>query len=382
MDSTQAPPNNITKKRRRNDESIGGRSSFHRGGGRHHHSMNQTQRRGGKNGGEAMNGSRNTAADHSKGGDRRCNSNAKARSGFGRGDQHQHAAGRHSGNKHKQHSWPSNTMANSSTDSFNVVSNSSSEHSSLLNSEEMMASTPAAPASLPSSKNKTITKLAWPNPHTHYIPIEEETRMLPALIHWGQSERGMMKDQPAFRLQKIERVLGSGRGKSTEHGSRHGKHCSSNGYKANKQSNNNTTLSPRISLIQSLSLRRHHLKLLNPNLSMTALRLGQPDNIRDAADLFEDCVESYLKRHNVQYWSEEEQRKQFEESGDSNDRRRKQPPTPDFMMKDGHCVMLSFTDDVGNDCATSTANQYDNGFINFSQINWIEAKMVRRFSQR
>jgi hypothetical protein len=115
---------------------------------------------------------------------------------------------------------------------------------------------------------------------------------------------------------------------------------------------------------------------------MTALRLGQPENIRDAADLFEDCVESYLKRHNVQYWSEEEQRKQFEESGDSNDRRRKQPPTPDFMMKDGHCVMLSFTDDVGNDCATSTANQYDNGFINFSQINWIEAKMVRRFSQR
>ena len=31
--------------------------------------------------------------------------------------------------------------------------------------------------------------------------------MLPTLIHWGKSERGMMKDQPPFRLQKIQTML-------------------------------------------------------------------------------------------------------------------------------------------------------------------------------
>jgi len=61
---------------------------------------------------------------------------------------------------------------------------------------------------LEENDNASATKtLPWPNPHTHYVPLHEEERLLPSLLHWGKSERGMMKDQPPFRLQKIQKLL-------------------------------------------------------------------------------------------------------------------------------------------------------------------------------
>ncbi len=248
--------------------------------------------------------------------------------------------------------------------------------------------------------NKIITILSWPNPNTHYIPLEEETRLIPFLIRWGKSERGMMKDQPPFRLEKVLGAIGEGlpanecfkiRGTSNDPRKRR-----------NHQKSNNTTIdtnaskrsllpTQRMNLVQALSLRRHHLKLLNPRLSMSGLRLGNDQDVRDAALIFEQCVETYLMNQGVEFWTEEEQRKMFEESRDAqmeamgfdgfdtkrklSFRRFKQPPTPDFMMKNDQCVVLSYTDSrIGNE-NTDDFESCSNFSRNSTTINWIEAKM-------
>jgi len=228
----------------------------------------------------------------------------------------------------------------------------------------------------------TIAILPWPNPHSHYIPVGEEERILPALIHWGQSERGMMKDQPSFRMQKIQKVLENDRSNGTNSSQQNGKRHN-NSHRHDRNGNNHDGHEPppssptqQISIIQSLSLRRHHLKLLNPRLSMTALRLGDVDDIRDAAALFEDCVDAYLRRHEVRFWSEEDQREKFERSARGVPHHmRKQPPTPDFMMKEGHSVELSFTTTArrASDCAEDDSS--GGGIAHPMPIHWIEAKM-------
>ena len=135
-------------------------------------------------------------------------------------------------------------------------------------SETVTSSNSTAYSTFDSNDNKQVI-LNWIDPT--YIPLSEEQKMVPALIHWGKSERGMMKDQPEFRLRKVLKMLGT------------------NGPDNHRHDNNKKGV--RISLIQSLSLRRHHLKLLNPTLSMPALRLGSHLDIKTSADLFEQCVE-------------------------------------------------------------------------------------------
>eukprot|EP00579_Thalassiosira_antarctica_P006182 CAMPEP_0201895500 /NCGR_PEP_ID=MMETSP0902-20130614/42787_1 /ASSEMBLY_ACC=CAM_ASM_000551 /TAXON_ID=420261 /ORGANISM="Thalassiosira antarctica, Strain CCMP982" /LENGTH=267 /DNA_ID=CAMNT_0048427839 /DNA_START=1 /DNA_END=801 /DNA_ORIENTATION=+ len=189
----------------------------------------------------------------------------------------------------------------------------------------------------------------------------------------------MMKDQPPFRLQKVQKMLENDWNDGTN-ASWENKH---NGKKHNSQRRNDkdndshrkqpSSATQQISLIQSLSLRRHHLKLLNPRLSMTALRLGDVDDIRNAAALFEDCVDTYLRSHAVEYWTEEDQRETFEQTMKGVPfYQRKQPPTPDFMMKDGHCAMLSFT--TGNGASNKADNDQPSA-THPTSINWIEAKM-------
>lgn len=248
--------------------------------------------------------------------------------------------------------------------------------------------------------NKTITILHWPNPSTHYIPLEEETRLIPFLIHWGKSERGMMKDQPPFRLEKILRALGEDPSAKHSFKTRWKGHDPLKPRFYTKDYNTtidtNTTkadLIPtqRINLIQALSLRRHHLKLLNPRLSMSALRLGNENDVRDAALIFEQCVEIYLKSQGVEFWTEEDQRKMFEKSRDAQieamglnavearkklgHRLFKQPPTPDFMMKDNHCIVLSYTDSESDIEHASDLKSCSIFSDNSNAIHWIEAKM-------
>ena len=88
---------------------------------------------------------------------------------------------------------------------------------------------------------------------------------------------------------------------------------------------------------------------------MPALRLGSHNDIRTSADLFEQCIEDYLKLHNIPFDNEEEQRRlQFVN--------REKKLTPDFRIKKGHLVTLSLNDEYG------TSNR-------LHAIHWIEAKM-------
>jgi hypothetical protein len=201
---------------------------------------------------------------------------------------------------------------------------------------------------------------------------------LPALLHWGKSERGMMKDQPPFRLRKIQKLL------SFNHG------------------NNNKNSSNSMTLLQSLSLRRTHLKHLSPKLSMLQLQLGSEQHIRQSAQLFEGVVQNYLRREGVLdcFWTEEDQRKMFlREDG-------KMVPSPDFRVRDGCCVHLNFGcgsihgsggSGVGtkkNYDGNSNSNEHTNTILDAEQkmatppptaaavavattkrIHWIEAKM-------
>jgi hypothetical protein len=173
--------------------------------------------------------------------------------------------------------------------------------------------------------------------------------MLPALVHWGKGERGMMKDQPPFRLQKIMKLLQNHGGDRRNNKHSHNKHKTSSDH-------------VQINLLQSLSLRRHHLKLLNPTLSMPALRLGSNSDIRISADLFEQCIESHLTKLAVPFWNEKDQKRMHEENGVG-----RQPLTPDFRIKDGSLKLVLTRD---NYVRTAT-----NTVCETQTIHWIEAKM-------
>jgi len=234
-----------------------------------------------------------------------------------------------------------------------IESAASTEPSSIANDPDSNAA--AATNQHNNLIRNVVTILPWPNPQSHYIPVEEEERLLPVLIHWGRSERGMLKDHPPFRLQKIQNMLDRCPGK--------GNHSNSSDQPSSTASN-----TQRMSLVQSLSLRRHHLKLLNPNLSMSTLRLGREEDIRDAAREFELCVEAYLRSHRVHFLTEHAQKSMFLESvnGDlATSRNVKQPPSPDFMIKKGHSVTLSFSSGCQNSTEVSCP----------ISINWIEVKM-------
>jgi hypothetical protein len=247
----------------------------------------------------------------------------------------------------------------------NMMSATSTEPSSTANDPESITAVMEDPRE--NFIRKTVTILPWPDPKSHYIPIEEEERLLPVLIHWGRSERGMMKDQPPFRLKKIQQMLElktirGGDGGNRSHRVQNGERESSNQPSRRIQSTTN-----RMSLVQSLSLRRHHLKLLNPNLSMSTLRLGSEKDIRAAARQFELCVDAYLRRHGVHFLTEDAQQSMFlqiAKSKSSETRNVKQPPSPDFMIKEGHSVALSFSSDWKNSTEVSRPT-----------INWIEVKM-------
>ena len=204
--------------------------------------------------------------------------------------------------------------------------------------------------------------LPWPNPHTHYIPLHEEERLLPALLHWGKSERGMMKDQPSFRLQKIQKLL---------NGSPHHNKNSSNSHSADASS---SSLPCKMTLIQALSLRRTHLKHLQPRLTMPQLKLGFDKDIRISAEVFERAVGNYLNRFNVlkSFWTEDQQKEHFREFIGG-----RMPPTPDFMVREGHCVQLDFggNGDSRGASAKKAAKSQEATRTTTIAIHWLEAKM-------
>lgn len=266
---------------------------------------------------------------------------------------------------------------------LDVMACSADDASSITNTNTYPGSSTATEAksgkSSPSTLPSTITILPWINPQSHYIPVEEEERLLPVLLHWGRSERGMMKDQPPFRLQKIQKMLDMQWNNTPSN--------TNNNKNNNKQQQSSTTTTRscycRMTLLQSLSLRRHHLKLQNPKLSMPALRLGSDDDIKEAARLFECCVGVYLRTHNIPFITEDEQKTRFTRSITPDMKRSgivKQPPTPDFMIMVGHSVVLSYTNNINNTYSgTKRIIGSDEKSVSSSScpiaIHWIEVKM-------
>lgn len=170
------------------------------------------------------------------------------------------------------------------------------------------------------------TILWWHSPAA-YVPLQLEESMIGVLLKWKQRERGMMRDQPHFRLQQVRRMC-----------------------KAKQV---------RISL--ALSLRRHHMQRLNPYCGTTALRLGSEADIRESARKFEVCVGEFLDRQQVEYWDETEQNNHTRTHLQPEDIR---PPTPDFLLKRKLTVKRYTVDKDGNKQVLSEM-----------LVNWIEAKM-------
>jgi len=170
------------------------------------------------------------------------------------------------------------------------------------------------------------SSLSWQNSYP-IIPVESENAMLPTLLPWGDKERGMIRNHPPFRVSDLQWS------------------CRTN----------------VMHLEQALSLRRHHIKLLNPLVrNMTKLGLGSNLDMRDTDNYFKIALMKYLKKSGIPFRTEEDKRRRFfEESKLGNSMQL----SPDFMLTNP--INLT-TLQPANEGSTITEH---------GKINWIEAKM-------
>lgn len=181
-----------------------------------------------------------------------------------------------------------------------------------------------------------IPVLRWPSP-VDFVPLAVEEAMVDAMMkRHGKRERGMLKDKPPFVVNKFRRAL-----QEVSSSLSLPAHC--------------------MTLSQACSLRRHHIKMLNPFLRMPQLGLGDEEDIQKSAKLFEAAVEQYLNRMAVQYLTESEQRTRLREAC--------QPlvATPDFVLP--RPVLLRKVRCSG------TNRQKKEIVVEERIIHWIEAKM-------
>jgi hypothetical protein len=174
-------------------------------------------------------------------------------------------------------------------------------------------------------KEKDLRVLWWNSP-TDYVPFASEEAMINVLMTRKKNERGMMRCY-LFRLKEINDKLDGVGGSMT--------------------------------LLQALSLRRHHIQKFNPKAGMSRLGLGLDFDIRKSADIFENCVQDFLNKSKVAYWTEQEQKEMFQETEDPG----LLVGTPDFFLR--RQVLLR------------KARGGDNNKVILEErkINWVEAKM-------
>lgn len=146
----------------------------------------------------------------------------------------------------------------------------------------------------PDSRHHQV--LWWHSP-VPPIPLAVEMGLIGVLVPYQKREHGLFRDQPTHRIRQLQRL------------------CESKD----------------IALSTALSLRRHHMKRWNPNLGMSQLRLGSDDDIRESARLFEEAVHDYLRRSNVAFYAESEQKAHIRKHRQSG---QPYPPTPDFILKE------------------------------------------------
>jgi hypothetical protein len=138
-----------------------------------------------------------------------------------------------------------------------------------------------------------------------YIDTQSEQRMIPHIIRYGNRERGMMCKQQRKRIDFIR------------------KKCVQN----------------NVELLTALSLRRHHMKRMNPmSKQHESLGLGTDIQIREAAEIVERMIQTYLEKYNIRFENEHDQKKK--------QNRTNQPvaATPDFWFPDPVSLKLSPTD--------------------------------------
>jgi len=151
--------------------------------------------------------------------------------------------------------------------------------------------------------------------------MKTELSILPILIPYNEKERRMMKNHPQSRITKLEEA--------------------SSKY--------------NMTIYQSCSLRRHYIKYYNPYKTMSQLKLGKMVDIKRSANIFEQCVENYLTKCNIDFISEAQQR-----LGVNRRENIAQAATPDFLFK------TPITIELMNDNNEKNINNV---------IYWIEAKM-------
>lgn len=159
--------------------------------------------------------------------------------------------------------------------------------------------------------NINYQTVEWYSPDAP-IPIEMEEAIIPTLVQYGARERGTFVFQTMKRLQNVKNILLK----------------VNNTRMRREQSLQNP---PKMDLMQALSLRRHHMKQMNPNLSMTQLHLGLEQNIQRSAQLFEKSMEDFLVQNYVSYYNEQQQKQHILQNKKENE---PYPPTPDFVLKD------------------------------------------------
>jgi hypothetical protein len=200
--------------------------------------------------------------------------------------------------------------------------------------EAMDSST--ATDTLVDNNNNNKNALWWPSKEHPYVPLKSEQAMIPFLIKYGPKERGMFKSQPAWRVEKLQRECR--------------KH--------------------HMTVAQALSLRRHHLKLLNPNLGLQALRLGNETDIRESAEIFERLIESVLRRKKISFWTEDEQHAEFKRTAPEG---ALIEATPDFLLREPTTLKCFVKNNNNNN--KSKKYSYNDRILEERVIHWIEVKM-------
>lgn len=161
-----------------------------------------------------------------------------------------------------------------------------------------MATDGSATATIPASSSQRPPPnmvLYWDSP-SDFVPLAQEQIMVDLILErHGKSERGMLKDKPPHVVSKFQRLL------------------------AQK--------APAMTMAQFASLRRHHIKRLNFFKTMPALRLGEEQDSRESARLFEVAVETFLRREQILFWSEPEQTRMAAQQN------RPLVGTPDFLLR-------------------------------------------------
>lgn len=137
--------------------------------------------------------------------------------------------------------------------------------------------------------------LWWHSPVSP-VPISVEKDLIDVLVPYHRRERGMFFKQSFHRKRELRRL------------------CEIK----------------KVNFRMALSLRRHHMKRLNPYLTLEQLHLGDEETIRESARLFEVAVQEFLERNNVTFYSEDDQRAYIEQHRQPG---QPSPPTPDFILK-------------------------------------------------